>query len=202
MGLLDPIIGFGSKQRDFVNAKRAYKHRYRWAMDDMKKSGLNPILTAAGGIAGSFGNTSGSVGAGPDLQKTASNVMQFKRQKTELEGIESQTKLNKYLQLQAHEASVHHTESGRQAAAQTSLLNTQNLREALRIPGETNVRDLDKKYGTYKAGAEWISKYIAGAVPSLGLMYNPSKRSGTTSRQNPNRQNRAFQIENSPRRSP
>lgn len=40
-----------------------YKHRYQWAVEDMRKAGLNPILAATNGIGGSIsGASSASVG--------------------------------------------------------------------------------------------------------------------------------------------
>lgn len=35
-----------------------YKHRYQWAVEDMRKAGLNPILAATSGIGGSFSGAS------------------------------------------------------------------------------------------------------------------------------------------------
>jgi hypothetical protein len=40
-----------------------YKHRYQWAVDDMRSAGLNPILAATNGIGGSIsGASAASVG--------------------------------------------------------------------------------------------------------------------------------------------
>ena len=40
-----------------------YKHRYQWAVDDMRNAGLNPILAATNGIGGSIaGASAASVG--------------------------------------------------------------------------------------------------------------------------------------------
>lgn len=40
-----------------------YKHRYQWAMEDMRNAGLNPILAATNGIGGSIsGASAASVG--------------------------------------------------------------------------------------------------------------------------------------------
>jgi hypothetical protein len=40
-----------------------YKHRYQWAVEDMRKAGLNPILAATNGIGGSIsGASAASVG--------------------------------------------------------------------------------------------------------------------------------------------
>lgn len=35
-----------------------YKHRYQWAVEDMRAAGLNPILAATSGIGGSFSGAS------------------------------------------------------------------------------------------------------------------------------------------------
>ena len=40
-----------------------YKHRYQWAVDDMRASGLNPVLAATNGIGGSIsGASAGTIG--------------------------------------------------------------------------------------------------------------------------------------------
>lgn len=40
-----------------------YKHRYQWAVDDMRDAGLNPVLAATNGIGGSIsGASAGTIG--------------------------------------------------------------------------------------------------------------------------------------------
>lgn len=40
-----------------------YKHRYQWAVDDMRNAGLNPVLAATNGIGGSIsGASAGTIG--------------------------------------------------------------------------------------------------------------------------------------------
>ena len=43
-----------ANQRNVYN----YQHRYQWAMDDMQKAGLNPMLAATQGIGGSINGAS------------------------------------------------------------------------------------------------------------------------------------------------
>ena len=43
-----------ANQRNIYN----YQHRYQWAMQDMQKAGLNPILAATQGIGGSINGAS------------------------------------------------------------------------------------------------------------------------------------------------
>ena len=43
-----------ANQRNIYN----YQHRYQWAMEDMQKAGLNPMLSATQGIGGSINGAS------------------------------------------------------------------------------------------------------------------------------------------------
>lgn len=43
-----------ANQRNIYN----YEHRYQWAMDDMQKAGLNPMLAATQGVGGSINGAS------------------------------------------------------------------------------------------------------------------------------------------------
>lgn len=64
---------FGSAVQNHYNSANAaqanawnvenYKHRYQWAVDDMRAAGLNPILAATNGIGGSIsGASAASIG--------------------------------------------------------------------------------------------------------------------------------------------
>lgn len=72
---LGSVVGsvLGSAVQDHYNSANAaqanawnvenYKHRYQWAVDDMRSAGLNPILAATNGIGGSIaGASAASVG--------------------------------------------------------------------------------------------------------------------------------------------
>lgn len=72
---LDSVAGsvLGSAVQNHYNSASAaqanawnvenYKHRYQWAVDDMRAAGLNPILAATNGIGGSIaGASAASVG--------------------------------------------------------------------------------------------------------------------------------------------
>lgn len=51
-----------------------YKHRYQWAMEDMRKSGLNPILAATNGIGGSIAGASAASIGMPDIAGNISSA--------------------------------------------------------------------------------------------------------------------------------
>lgn len=44
-----------------------YKHRYQWAVEDMRRAGLNPILAATNGIGGSIAGASAASIGMPDF---------------------------------------------------------------------------------------------------------------------------------------
>lgn len=53
----------GAAQQNKWNVEN-YKHRYQWAVEDMRAAGLNPILAATNGLGGSIaGSSAASVGS-------------------------------------------------------------------------------------------------------------------------------------------
>lgn len=76
--LIGGILGLGGSnmQQNFNEAMMErqnemnienYKHRYQWAMDDMQKAGLNPILAATSGIGGSISGASAASASAPNF---------------------------------------------------------------------------------------------------------------------------------------
>lgn len=82
-----------SASRHAMNAQIAanrydYQHRYQWAMQDMQKAGLNPILAATQGIAGTINGASAlgasynsiggdlAAGAGADAASNSAKAQQ------------------------------------------------------------------------------------------------------------------------------
>ena len=55
-------LGLYQSSKAYRRAKEMYQHRYQWAVDDMRKAGLNPVLAATGGGVSTGGLTSGQVG--------------------------------------------------------------------------------------------------------------------------------------------
>ena len=51
-----------------------YKHRYQWAVDDMRAAGLNPILAATNGIGGSIAGASAASVGMSDIGSTMSSA--------------------------------------------------------------------------------------------------------------------------------
>lgn len=111
--LLAPIIGGaigligGAMQNSAASAaankqmafqERSAKHSYQWAMDDMKKAGLNPMLAYKQGGAGTLSGSSytpqniGSAAISGASSASSSAIAQS-RQQTELDNIRADTAL-------------------------------------------------------------------------------------------------------------
>ena len=81
-GAVDKFVGgasdhyYNKKNMDYQAKiqERQYRQRYQWATEDMKKAGLNPILAATSGIAGSLSGVSSAGSFGGDVANAAVGV--------------------------------------------------------------------------------------------------------------------------------
>lgn len=74
----------GAAQQNKWNVDN-YKHRYQWAVEDMRSAGLNPILAATNGIGGSIaGSSAASIGSsniGSNMNSARSSAAAMKQAK-------------------------------------------------------------------------------------------------------------------------
>ncbi len=81
-GAVDKFIGgssdhyYNKKNMDYQSKiqEQQYRSRYQWATEDMKKAGLNPIMAATSGIAGSLSGVSSAGSFGGDVANAAVGV--------------------------------------------------------------------------------------------------------------------------------
>lgn len=81
-GAADKFVGgaidhyYNKKNMDYQAKiqEQQYRHRYQWATEDMRKAGLNPILAATSGIAGSLSGVSSAGSYGGDVANAAVGV--------------------------------------------------------------------------------------------------------------------------------
>ena len=78
------------KARSF--AKKMYKHRYQYAMEDMRQAGLNPILVASGGLSGSTGSVPSAQIGKPNLGQAATAYTQMKVQNAQTKLLNAQAR--------------------------------------------------------------------------------------------------------------
>ena len=81
-GAVDKFVGgaidhyYNKKNMDYQAKiqEQQYRQRYQWATEDMKKAGLNPLLAATSGIAGSLSGVSSAGSFGGDVSNAAVGV--------------------------------------------------------------------------------------------------------------------------------
>jgi hypothetical protein len=104
-----------------------YKHRYQWAVEDMRKAGLNPILAATNGIGGSISGASAASVGMSDIGSTMNSAKAAS-------AAERQAKNAENLSVSQIEKNVAEADSVRQSTHGTVLqngilANDLNLRE-------------------------------------------------------------------------
>lgn len=85
-----------------------YKHRYQWAVDDMRSAGLNPILAATNGIGGSISGASAASVGMSDIGSTMNSARSAS-------AAERQAKNAEHLAISQIEKNVAEADSTRQA---------------------------------------------------------------------------------------
>lgn len=109
---------FGSAVQNHYNSANAaqanewnvenYKHRYQWAVEDMRKAGLNPILAATNGIGGSISGASAASVGMSDIGSTMNSAKAAS-------AAERQAKNAEHLAISQIEKNVAEADSTRQA---------------------------------------------------------------------------------------
>jgi len=87
---LGGIFGRGSARQSMSFQRRAAKQAHQWEVEDLRKAGLNPILSGTGGPGARPGG-----GAMPTTPDFASSAIGAARLSAEIKNIESLTDLNK-----------------------------------------------------------------------------------------------------------
>ncbi len=123
-------------------ARKFYRHRYQWQLNDMRKAGLNPLLMTSGG-GGSAPNVGQQAQAyKPDIQKGVSNAIAQARQKQELATIRSQEQLNVFLGNKAVQDTATSAASAGQLGAMARESNARALTVELGFPAAQNAAQL------------------------------------------------------------
>lgn len=88
LGGLNSMLGVGASAVDaalqYHYAKKMYQHRYQWAMKDMAKAGLNPVLAANGGNVSGMGSAPSTDFAGA-VNSGVNSAMQAARTVSDLQ---------------------------------------------------------------------------------------------------------------------
>lgn len=139
-----------------------YKHRYQWAVEDMRKAGLNPILAATNGIGGSISGASAASVGMSDIGSTMNSAKAAS-------AAERQAKNAENLSVSQIEKNIAEADSVRQSTNGTVLQNG-ILANDLNLREQTYEKRLG--YELEKMDLELENLRLQGSYLSSGVLNN------------------------------
>lgn len=139
-----------------------YKHRYQWAVEDMRKAGLNPILAATNGTGGSISGASAASVGMSDIGSTMNSAKAAS-------AAERQAKNAENLAVSQIEKNVAEADSVRQSTHGTVLQNG-ILANDLNLREQTYEKRLG--YELEKMNLELENLRLQGSYLSSGVLNN------------------------------
>lgn len=139
-----------------------YKHRYQWAVEDMRNAGLNPILAATNGIGGSISGASAASVGMSDIGSTMNSAKAAS-------AAERQAKNAEHLAVSQIEKNIAEADSTRQSTHGTVLQNG-ILANDLNLREQTYEKRLG--YELEKMGLELENLRLQGSYLSSGILNN------------------------------
>lgn len=139
-----------------------YKHRYQWAVEDMRKAGLNPVLAATNGIGGSISGASAASVGMSDIGSTMNSAKAAS-------AAERQAKNAENLSVSQIEKNVAEADSVRQSTHGTVLQNG-ILANDLNLREQTYEKRLG--YELEKMNLELENLRLQGSYLSSGVLNN------------------------------
>ena len=139
-----------------------YKHRYQWAVEDMREAGLNPILAATNGIGGSISGASAASVGMSDIGSTMNSARAAS-------AAEMQAKNAENLSVSQIEKNVAEADSTRQSTHGTVLQNG-ILANDLNLREQTYEKRLG--YELKKMDLELENLRLQGSYLSSGILNN------------------------------
>lgn len=163
---------FGSAVQNHYNSANAaqanewnvenYKHRYQWAVEDMRNAGLNPILAATNGIGGSISGASAASVGMSDIGSTMNSARSAS-------AAERQAKNAEHLAISQIDKNVAEADSVRQSTHGTVLQNG-ILANDLNLREQTYEKRLG--YELEKMNLELENLRLQGSYLSSGVLNN------------------------------
>lgn len=139
-----------------------YKHRYQWAVEDMRNAGLNPILAATNGLGGSISGASAASVGMSDIGSTMNSAKAAS-------AAERQAKNAENLSVSQIEKNVAEADSVRQSTHGTVLQNG-ILANDLNLREQTYEKRLG--YELEKMDLELENLRLQGSYLSSGILNN------------------------------
>lgn len=87
--ILSGIFGRSSAKRSMAFQEKAARSAHQWEVEDLRKAGLNPILSATGGSGASVGG--GAMPQTPDFTSSALGAMRLKQEIINMKAMKEKT---------------------------------------------------------------------------------------------------------------
>ena len=160
-----------SAQQNAWNVEN-YKHRYQWAMEDMRNAGLNPILAATNGVGGSIAGASAASIGMPDI---AGNISSARG----VSAASKQAKVAEHLSTSQIEKNIADAKSS-SANAGLATANTTNAG----LQNKILQNDVDFKTKTFDQRVQFEFERMKAEIDNLhklGQMYDANSLNATAS---------------------
>lgn len=149
-GLISGAFGQSSANKSMEFQKQSAQNRHQWEVADLKKAGLNPILSAGG----TPGTLSGAQATMPDMGAIVSSAVQSSRVKHDIKNVEA---TNNLIRQQTQNVFADTTKKMEEA----DLTKTQNTLQKAQIPGAVIEAEIDS--GMYGEALRYINRLSSGS---------------------------------------
>jgi hypothetical protein len=130
-------------------AHKEFTHKYRYAFDDLRKAGVNPLLAVSGGMSGGGGGVTG--GAGQSVNGLGSSAIQGMMMKAQIRKIKAETR-------QAETASDKNANDAAVASAQSTAIALENYKRQYNADFYRLL--IESGYGNVAKGIEEVLKSL------------------------------------------
>lgn len=167
--ILNSALGLYSSSKAWRRQREAAQNAHQWEVADLRKAGLNPILSATGGSGASVGSASVPAGLGVDVAGAISTAQNVENSKYQNEVREQQQKLlNEQIRTEMTKQSMN-LEQGALYTSLSAAKSMENYVPALYIDElHRNPKSRQRALDQYKSKV--VKDSIGGSLGSINAL--------------------------------